>query len=85
MGVVHISEEEAIRDFAAVLAKVDAGEEVVIDRPGSAVRLERSVPRRTVAESIAILDALPGERGYMDEGFARDVRELRDLHRVQEL
>ena len=32
MSVVHISEEEAVRDFAAVLAKVDAGDRVVIDR-----------------------------------------------------
>ncbi len=32
MSVVHISEEEAVRDFAAVLAKVDAGDRVMIDR-----------------------------------------------------
>ena len=31
MAVIHISETEAVRDFAAVLAHVRAGSEVVID------------------------------------------------------
>jgi len=31
MAVIHISEAEATRDFAAVLARVRDGEEVVIE------------------------------------------------------
>jgi antitoxin (DNA-binding transcriptional repressor) of toxin-antitoxin stability system len=31
MAVIHISESEAVRDFASVLAKVRAGTEIVID------------------------------------------------------
>ncbi len=38
MSVVHISEEEAVRDFAAVLARFDRGDEVVVDRAGCQVK-----------------------------------------------
>jgi prevent-host-death family protein len=31
MAVIHISETDAVRDFAAVLARVRAGDEVIID------------------------------------------------------
>jgi antitoxin (DNA-binding transcriptional repressor) of toxin-antitoxin stability system len=39
MAVIHISETEAVRDFAAVLAHVRAGSEVVIDSEHNAVAL----------------------------------------------
>jgi antitoxin (DNA-binding transcriptional repressor) of toxin-antitoxin stability system len=81
MSGVHIPEEEAIRDFGAVLAKVDAGDEVVIDRANVPVKVIPSRPAfRTVADALAILKAR-GDEGVMDEEFARDVRNFRERHR----
>jgi antitoxin (DNA-binding transcriptional repressor) of toxin-antitoxin stability system len=39
MPVIHISEAEAVRDFAALLAHVRSGSEVVIDSEHTAVAL----------------------------------------------
>ena len=39
MPVLHISEADAVRDFASVLAKVRAGSEVVIENGSTAVAL----------------------------------------------
>jgi len=80
MSVIHISEEEAVRDFADVLSHVDEGNGVVIERKDSQLELVPRPRMRTVKESLAILDALPGERGFMDEEFARDVRNFRARH-----
>src|SRR5665213_2421656 len=77
MSVVHISEEEAVRDFAEVLSHIDEGKEVVIERKGSRLELVPKPRMRTVGEARAILASLPGERGVMDEEFARDVRNFR--------
>ena len=47
MGVVHITEEELARDTAAVLDRVQAGTEVVIERDALPVAVLRSTqPRR---------------------------------------
>jgi hypothetical protein len=80
MAVVHITEEEAVKDFADVLSRIDEGNAVVIERKGSQLELVLRPRMRTVKESLAILDALPGERGFMDEEFARDVRKFRERH-----
>src|SRR5271154_7161649 len=37
MEIIHISEADAVRDFAAVLAHVRAGSEVVIEGEGAAI------------------------------------------------
>jgi antitoxin (DNA-binding transcriptional repressor) of toxin-antitoxin stability system len=37
MATIHISEADAVRDFAAVLAHVRAGSEVVIEGEGAAI------------------------------------------------
>jgi hypothetical protein len=74
MAVIHIPEEEAVRDFGAVLSKIDAGNSIVIDRGATTVVLESSKPMRTIAEALEILKNLPGERAVMDEDFAADVR-----------
>lgn len=43
MGAVfHISEEEAVRDFAGLLARVYAGEEAVVEGAGRAVVMKAS-------------------------------------------
>lgn len=84
MGVLHIPEEEAVKDFGSVLSKVDDGYEVVIDRPGMSVTVRGpGMPRmRTVAEARAILEERErrGVLGVMDEEFANDVRGFRERH-----
>ena len=81
MAVIHISEAEAARDFASLLARVQAGEEIVIDSGERAVAVLRPVEpeRRTISESLARAKARSADRGYkavMDEDFAADMREI---------
>jgi hypothetical protein len=83
MAAVHIAEREAVRDFRAVLSRLDAGDDVLIDRDGSTVSL-RSTPTRgkTVAEAIAILKSrsnLPSG----DTAFADDIE--RAMNRMRSL
>jgi antitoxin (DNA-binding transcriptional repressor) of toxin-antitoxin stability system len=49
MATVHISEAEAARDFPALLARVRAGEEIVIEKeaaPAVVLRAGRCAARR---------------------------------------
>ena len=58
-GVVHISEAEAARDFAAVVRRVRAAGVVVVDSPDGEielrVRARTEFSRRTIAEAQEIL------------------------------
>jgi len=81
MPTVHISEADAAGDFASLMARVREGSEVVIESEHTPVAILRpaETPRRTLSESIAILDALAKERGhelFMDDDFAADMREI---------
>lgn len=81
MATVRISEAEASRDFAAVLARVRAGEEVVIEKDARAVAVVKAAdpPRRSLSESIALAEAHSQELGYkpvMDAEFAADLEEI---------
>ncbi|HZL25928.1 MAG TPA: hypothetical protein VFC39_05305 [Acidobacteriaceae bacterium] len=84
MAVLHISEEEAVKDFGSVLSKVDDGYEIVVDRPGPSVTIKGVglPPARTIAEGLAILEEREklGVLGVMDEDFANDVRKFRERH-----
>ena len=82
MSTVHISEEDAEASLQTLLARASTGEQIVIDMPGSSVRLvPNQMPQgRTGHEMLAILNGLPGERGVMDETFAADVRSFRACH-----
>jgi len=87
-GIVHISEEEASRDFAAVFERVRAGEQVIVEAPGrcpvmlTIPETSASVPQSgmvegsTAAEILKRLDKWESVHGVlvMDEGFADDVR-----------
>ena len=79
--VIHISEEEAARDFASLLARVRAGVEVVIEsatHPAAVLRAAEP-QRRSISESIALAEARTKELGYkpvMDAGFAADLEEI---------
>jgi hypothetical protein len=80
MAIVHIPEEEAAKDLKSLLVRVLRGENVVIDTSSASVRLVPEPKPRTVAEALAILEQLPGERAEMDEDFARDVMNFRKRH-----
>ncbi len=73
MAVIHISEAEAARDFAGLLARVREGAEVVIeskDHPAAVVHLALP-PRRSIEQAIALLPA--ESPAIIDEDFPRDV------------
>ncbi|MDP9038916.1 MAG: hypothetical protein M3O02_06520 [Acidobacteriota bacterium] len=90
-GVFHISEQDAARDFAALLRRVRAGDEVVVEEDGRAVAVLRSTtedrscagaprdikPGKTVEEIVAGLRRWEAEHGpvRMDADFADDVEE----------
>lgn len=86
MGTIRITEAEAIRDIAGLLDRAYRGEEIVIEKDAAPpVVLRRSVPRRSVSESIALAEARTRELGYkpvMDADFAADLEEIVRNRRV---
>jgi antitoxin (DNA-binding transcriptional repressor) of toxin-antitoxin stability system len=81
MAIIHISEAEAAGDFAALMARVRAGEEIVIESDSQPVAVIRAAapPRRSISESIALAKARSKELGYtpvMDVEFAADMQEI---------
>jgi antitoxin (DNA-binding transcriptional repressor) of toxin-antitoxin stability system len=81
MATIHISEAEAIRDFAALLTRVRAGEEIVIESGTAPVAFLRPAApsRRSISESIALAEAGSRELGYkpvMDTDFATDMEDI---------
>jgi hypothetical protein len=82
MATIRISEAEAARDFAGLMARVRAGAKIVIEKEASpAVVLRVAVePRgRLLSESIALAEAHAEEMGFepvMDPEFAADVEEI---------
>lgn len=81
MSTIHISEAEAVRDFAGLLAYVRAGAEIVIESDTAPVAILRTPapPRRSIEECIALLPE--GSSATIDEDFARDVQEAVAAHR----
>lgn len=79
--VVHISEEEAARNFADVLARVRAGAEVIIESSKLPVAVIHALPspRRTISECIALLPE--DSTAVMDADFAKDVEAAIESHR----
>jgi antitoxin (DNA-binding transcriptional repressor) of toxin-antitoxin stability system len=81
--VIHISEADAARDFAGVLARVREGTEVVIESDTRAVAVVRPAGEefraRLLSESIALAKKHAAELGYeprMDPDFAADLEEI---------
>ena len=89
--VIHISEAEAARDFAGLMARVRAGIEVVIESDARAVAVLRPAvePRgRLLSESIALAEAHAKELGYeptMDPEFAADLEEIVNNRKPRDL
>jgi antitoxin (DNA-binding transcriptional repressor) of toxin-antitoxin stability system len=78
--VIHISEAEAAGDFAAVLARVRAGAEIVIDghEPIVVARAE-PLRGRLISECIALAKTHEEETGkapVLDPDYAVDVEEI---------
>jgi len=81
MATIHISEAEAIRDFAGLLARVHLGAEIVIESSTyPAAVLRAAVPsRRSISECITLAKKHEEESGLapvLDADFAADVEEI---------
>jgi antitoxin (DNA-binding transcriptional repressor) of toxin-antitoxin stability system len=82
-NIIHISEAEAASDFAAVLARVRAGAEIVIKggEPVVIVRADNGEPvrGRLISGCIALAKRHEEESGkapVLDSDFAVDVEEI---------
>jgi antitoxin (DNA-binding transcriptional repressor) of toxin-antitoxin stability system len=79
--VVHVSEAEATSDFAAIMARVREGAEIIIEnetRPVAVIRAAEPV-RRSISECIALDKAQEEETGktpVLDADFAEDVEKI---------
>lgn len=78
---IHISEAEAVSNFADVLARVRAGAEIVIDGHEPIVVMVRPEPirGRLLSECIALAKAHEEETGkapILDPDFAADLEEI---------
>src|SRR5579859_4847062 len=80
--VIHISEIEAAKNFADLMAKVRAGNEVVIEHDTQPVAIVSPVePRlRLLSEAIALADA-KGSTVTLDAGFSQDLENIVKSHR----
>lgn len=80
MEALRITEIELARDVHDVLARLRAGEEVVIEGGDLPLVLRASEQQfGTIGEAIAGLKAIEAEQGYpvmMDEDYAADMREI---------
>ncbi|HEY0794576.1 MAG TPA: hypothetical protein VGD64_02235 [Acidisarcina sp.] len=81
MAAIHISEEDAARDFAALMAHVRAGTEVIIENGKHPIAVMRTPasPRRSISESIALAkkhEEETGEAPTLDPDFAAQVEEI---------
>jgi prevent-host-death family protein len=81
-NVIHISEAEAARDFASLLARVRAGAEIVIEKDARPVAVvspaESSV--RLLSESLRLARE-HASTTTLDEDFAKDVEAAIESHR----
>ncbi len=89
-NVIHLSEAEAARDFAGVIARARAGAEIVIEgRPVIVIaQKDESEPSRSLAESIALAEAHAKELGYeptLDPDFAADLEEIIKSRKPREI
>lgn len=79
--IIHVSEAEAASDFAALLARVRAGAEVIIEnreRPVAVLQAAEPV-RRSISECIALAKRHEEETSKApipDSDFAADVEDI---------
>ncbi len=86
MATVRITEAELARDIHAVLAQVQNGVEVIVERnhrPVAVIKMPKG-PGRKISECIALAKAHEEKLGYApvpDADFAKDVQAAIDAHR----
>jgi len=90
--VIHISEEDAARDFAGVLARVRAGAEVVIESDARAVAVLRPAGEelgpRLLSESLALAKEHAENLHHeptLDADFASDLEEIIKSRKPREI
>jgi len=85
--VIHVSDAEAANNLPALLDRVSAGAEVVIERDSRPVAVVSPPPAprgRLLSESIAWAKEHAEKLGYeptMDADFAADLEEIINRHR----
>ena len=83
MATIRISEAEAIRDIAGLLARAYKGEEIVIEKDAaSPVVVLRTVverPMRLLSESLRLAKE-HGSTATLEGGFARDLEAAVNSH-----
>jgi len=84
--VIHISESEAARDFVALMARVRAGADVVIENAERPVAVLRAAEPayRSISECIALARAHEEETAkapVLDPDFGKDVEEIVRHHK----
>ena len=81
---IHVSDQDAARDFLSLLAQVRAGQEVIIENESLPVavlhRPAEMVRPRLLSDSLVLAKKHTEERGgceaVMDEDFARDMEDI---------
>jgi antitoxin (DNA-binding transcriptional repressor) of toxin-antitoxin stability system len=82
MATIHISEAEAARDFAGLLARVRAGAEVVIEddhSPAVVLRAAVARPIRRLSESLRMAKE-HRSTATLDGGFAHGLEAVINSH-----
>jgi antitoxin (DNA-binding transcriptional repressor) of toxin-antitoxin stability system len=82
MATIHITEAEAIRDIAGLLARARAGVEVIIEEAAvPAIVLHKVIapPLRRLSESLRLAKE-HGSTVTLDGGFARDLEAVVNSH-----
>ena len=82
MATIHISEAEAIRDIAGLLARAFMGEEIVIEKGAVSAVVMRTVverPMRRLSESLRLAKE-NGSTATLDGGFANDLETVVNSH-----
>ncbi len=83
MQTIHISDIEAVSDFAGLLAKVRAGSEIIIEHGSKPIAIVRAPepPALSLDERIALLPK--NSLAVIDEDFIRDMEEVKAHYRNQ--
>lgn len=80
--IVHLTSDEAIRDIADILERIERGAEVIVAKDHRPVALIQPAPRRgrLLSECIALAEA-HGSKVTLDENFGKDLEEIVQSHR----
>lgn len=82
MGTVRITEAEAIRDIAGLLARAQQGEEIVIEKPSApavVLRKADTPTTRKLSESLRIARER-GSNATLDDEFGKDLEAIINSH-----